>query len=135
MTETIPILETLLHPPLGAISQLLIPGLFTGSGDLTRATGALPPFNHVNAYGLTWTFFTIPAGFGSTPGTPIVYEERMLQASTIHTDFHGHDLISEWHSFFSDGVYWLWNNPGPTRVHFDIAPGLEIVFSWIVLQP
>lgn len=133
MTQIVPILEQILHPPLGLLQRELISGLFSGAGDLTRPAPLPGPFNHVNAYGLSWTFFTIPAGFGSTPGTPILYEERMLQLSTIHTDLGGHDLISEWHAFFSDGVYWLWENPGPTRVHYEIAPGVQVTFFWLLL--
>jgi len=133
MTLT-PISEALLHPPLGLIKRLLIPGTFENSGDLQRMTGALPPFNNVNAYGLTWSFFTIPAGFGQTPGFPVIYDERMLQLSTVHTSFDGHDVISEYHDFRVDGIYWLWQNPGPTRIHYEIAPGVVLTFFWLVVN-
>jgi hypothetical protein len=117
------------------LTRELISGTFTGSGDLTRSTGALAPFNHVNAYGLTWDFFTVPAGYGFTLGEPNVYDERMVQASTVHTGYDGHDLTSEYHAFYAEGIYWLWDNPGPTRVHYEIAPGVVVVFFWIIVQP
>lgn len=132
MTQ-VPILEALLHPPLGALQRSLITGLFTGAGDLTRATGGPPPFNNVNAYGLTWDFFTVPAGYGRELGNPDLFDRRMIQLSTIHTGFDAHDLISEFHEFRAEGIYWLWNNPGPTRIHYDIAPGVEVVFFWLLV--
>jgi hypothetical protein len=130
----VPIAEAILHPPLGAITRELISGTFSGSGDLTRATGAFPPFNNVNAYGLTWDFFTVPAAFGSTLGSPVIYENRMLQLSTVHTGFDGHDLISEFHGFQSEGIYWLWENPGPTRIHYEIQVGVAVVFFWLIVR-
>lgn len=131
---SVPLVDLLLHPPLGALDRELIVGLISGPTNLTRNTGQLPPFDQVNAYGLSWSFVTIPAGFGSQPGSPIVYEERMVQASTVHTDHGGHDLISEFHAFQSEGIYWLWDNPGPTRVHVEVAPGLSIQAYWLVVH-
>lgn len=134
MTQSVPILNALLHPPLGALRREVIPGLFSGVGDLTRATGALPPFDHVNAYGLTWSFFTVPDTIGFTWSDPRIYEEPMLFLSTIHTGFDGHDLVSEYHTFQAEGIYWLWDNPGPTRVHYEVRIGVEAVLYWIIVK-
>jgi hypothetical protein len=132
---SVPIIDVLLHPPLGLLQRELITGLISGPTDLTRNTGNLAPFDNVNAYGLTWSFFTVPAEFGLTLGSPIVYEERMVQVSTVHTDFAGHDIISEYHGFSVEGIYWMWENPGPTRVHVEVAPGLSIQAYWLVVHP
>lgn len=135
MTQSVPILDAILHPPLGAMQREIIPGLFTGAGDFQRNDGHLPPWNNVNAYGMTWTFVTVPAGFGFQLGSPIVFDERMLQVSTVHTDFAGHDIISEYHEFHVEGIYWLWANVGPTRVHVEAAPGLSVQLYWLVVHP
>lgn len=132
MTQT-PILEAILHPPLGILQRELVTGLFSGSGDLTRPAAAPPPFNHVNAYGLSWTFFTVPVGYGRDLWQPQVFDRAMMRLGTVHTDIAGHDLFSEWHDFYSDGIYWLWNNPGPTRIHYDISPGVEVTFYWLLI--
>ena len=130
MTSPVPVLETILHPPIGLLTRHLITGVSTGAGDLTRPGGP-PPFNNVDAYGLSWDFFTVPAGIGFELGSPNVYEQRMLQLSTIHTGLDGHDIISEYHGFAVEGIYWLWENPGPTRIHFEILPGVVVQFFWI----
>jgi hypothetical protein len=132
MTQTVGIGELLLHPPLGLITRELITGVFDGSGDLDRS-GPTPPFNHVNAFGLTWDFFTVPAGMGRTLGNPVIYEQRMLQLSTVHEGFDGHALVSEYHDFYAEGIYWLFANPGPLRVHYEIAPGVEVTFFWLLV--
>lgn len=135
MTQPVPIIDVLLHPPLGFLRRELIPGLFSGSGDLTRNDGRLPPFNNVNAYGLTWTFFTVPDTLGVEFGNPNVYEERMLQLSAMHIGQDGHELVSEFHSFAVEGVYWLWENVGPARIHYDIRIGVELTFFWLIIAP
>lgn len=133
MTQT-PILEALLHPPLGLLRRELVTGLFSGSGELTRPQAVLPPFNNVNAYGLTWDFFTVPAGYGFDEGVVPIYDRRMLQVATTHIDFDDHELVSEFHEFRSQGIYWLWENPGPRRILYDISPGVEITFFWLVVR-
>lgn len=127
----IPVLDLILHPPLGVLSRELI-GTLSGSGDLTRPSVLPKPFDNVNAYGLTWSIFTLPIGWGITYGYPNVYEPRLMQASTVHRDQQGHDIISEYHDFVAEGIYWLWENPGPLKVHYDISPGVSLVLYWII---
>lgn len=129
MSTNVPVLEAILHPPLGALTREIIPGVFTGSHDFTRPGGPLA----VNAYGLTWDIFTLPTNWGITYGQPNVYSPRLLQANTIHTGLDGHDLVSEYHDFYTEGIYWLWANPFPSRVHVEISPGVELAFFWIII--
>lgn len=133
MTQPIPIAQALIHPPIGFLQRLLIPGVFAGAGDLTRPAAVIPPFNNVNAFGLAWSFITVPSTIGVEFGTPNVYEERMLQLSTHHFDIAGHELVTEYHSFSVEGIYWLWENAGPSRVHYDIRIGVTLTFFWLVL--
>jgi hypothetical protein len=132
MSIQIPIGGNILHPPLGILQRELIPGLFTGSGDLTRP-GPTPPFNNVNAVGLSWSFFTVPAPFGYRVGDPIIYYERMIQLSTIHQDIGTHQLVSEVYDAYADGHYWMWQEAGPSRVHYEICPGVDVVFYWLII--
>jgi hypothetical protein len=135
MTQSpVPIFEALIHPPLGLVKRELIPGLFSGSYDLTRATGALAPFNNVNAYGLTWSIFSVAAPEGIYFGFPNIYEHRLIQVATVHRDYSGHDFISEYHDFQVEGLYWLWENPGPQLVHVEIPSNVQLNLWWIVVN-
>lgn len=131
---TIPIISNIIHPPLGVLRRDILPGIYAGSGDLTRATGALPPFNNVNAYGLAWSVFSIPIGYGFVLGDPVYFDERLVQLSTIHADFEGHELVSEYHDFHVEGIYWLWENAGPSRIHYEISPGVQLVLYWLTVH-
>lgn len=134
MTFMDPVGNLLIHPPIGFLRRAVIPGVISGSGDLTRPTGALPPFNNVNAYGLSWSIFSIPAGFGKAEGFPDVYYERLVQLSTVHEDFEGHQMISEYHDFHAEGLYWLWETAGPKAVHYEVTPGVELVVYWLEVR-
>lgn len=133
MTGSIQPISTLLQrPPILLLTRELI-GDFTGEGDLTRPGGG-PPFQHVNAYGLSWSATTIPGGMGRQVGSPTIFEQRLVQLSTIHEDGAGHELISEYHDFQVEGLYWLWENAAPSRIHYVITPGVELTFFWLLLS-
>lgn len=130
MTE-VPILETLLHPPLGLLKRELITGTFSGAGSIDRVSGPVG----VNAYGLTWDIVTIPDGYGYIIGTPTVYYERIIQAATSHVGLDSHELLSEWHEFNVEGAYWLWDNPLPHKIYYNIGVGIELALFWLVIGP
>jgi len=133
VTLTYPLLDTLLHPPYAFLRRELIAGTFSASGDLTRATGALPPFNHVNAYGLRTQFFTVPAELGYRLGQPLEYEMRMVQLTARYTDALGNDDDLEVVDLHVERV-WVWQEPGPTLIHYEILPGVVCVFEWLIVK-
>ena len=106
-----------------------ISGAKTGSGSLTRPSGPIG----VDAFGITWDFFTVPAGFGSTPGNPTRYENEMLQLGVVHQDLGTHQYYSEYHSFDAEGLYLVFANLAPTQIDYNIAPGVVVSFFWLVL--
>ncbi len=133
MSLVFPVADVVLHPPYGFMRRELLVGTFSGSGTLTRATGALPPFNNVNAYGLRTTFFTIPAELSRTFGTPDVFQQRMVQLTARYTDALGNDDDLEIHDVHFEHV-WLWGEPGPTLIHYDILPFVVVVFEWMIVK-
>ncbi len=132
MSLSFPLTDVLLHPPYGAMRRELIAGLFTGGGDLQRAGGAAP-FNNVNAYGLRTQFFTVPAGFGREPGSPVVYQPRMVQLTARYEDALGNDDDLEVLELHSERV-WIWQEPGPLLIHYEVTAGVECVFEWMIIK-
>jgi len=125
--------RTLLHPPFGWLRREVIAGTFSGSGDLDRNTGALPPFDNVNAYGLRWSFFTVPAPFGYDLGSPRVYHNRMIQITVRYRDALGNDQDLEVYDVhFEQAIFW--KEPGPLLIHYEIAPGVDVVFEWLIVK-
>lgn len=122
------VIEQFLHPPLSVLTRELIPGTFTGSGVLTRARGPIP----VDAFGILPTFFTIPAGFGFTLGTPNVYEDRIVQISVEHTLLDGHSVFSQVEEVFVDGIPILFDVALPTQINYFITPSCVLTFQWLL---
>ena len=133
MSLQFPIADALFHPPYGFTRRELIPGLFSDSGDLQRATGSLPPFNNVNAYGLRWAFFTVPEGIGRKFGSPDVFDRRMIQLTARYRNADGDDDDLEVIDVYSEQT-WFWREPGPLLIHYEIYPFVEVVFQWLIIR-
>jgi hypothetical protein len=82
-------------------------------------------------YGISWSFFTIPANIGLTLGDPIEYEFRMLQLASEYQDLGGHSFLAQVADINFDGGFYLWDEPLPTNVHYTILPGVAINFFWL----
>ena len=133
MSLVFPIADALFHPPYGSMRRELIAGTFSGGGDLQRATGAVAPFNNVNAYGLRVSFFTIPAGFGYVVGSPNVYYDRIVQLTAVYEDAVGNaDTLESVDIHYER--FWLWAEPGPLRIHYEVLPGCVVAFQWMIVK-
>lgn len=123
------VIQQFAHPPLALLGRETIPGLLTGSGTLTRPSGPIG----VDAFGLIWSFFTVPSGYGYAYGPTLEYVERMVQWSVEYTLIDGHSFTLEYYDAHSDALPFLWVEPFPTSVLYDIAPGVGIAASWLLL--
>jgi len=132
MSLSFPLTDVVLHPPYGAMRRELISGVFTGSGDLDRP-GGFAPFNNVNAYGLRISFFTVPASFGRTPGSPVEYQLRMVQLTARYEDALGNDDDLEVVDLHNEQV-WIWREPGPLLIHYEVTDGVEVTFEWMIVK-
>ena len=127
-TISIPIIDFLAHPNLGRLSRSLP---FTlGPGGMGSLNPPQPPLN-VPTYGLQWSIFTIPAGYGKTAQNPDVYEDPFLQLSSVYTTLSGNDITVQTEQEQIDGSQYFWNEPLPTRLLYWIAPGVTITFFWL----
>jgi hypothetical protein len=124
---SVPIIDQLVHPSFGLLTRTATLGTFTGAGTLT------PPQNPLVAltYGLSWSFFTIPARFGLTLGDPVLYEQRILQLASEYQDLGGHSFLAQVANINADGLFYLWDEPLPAAIHYFIAPGCAINFFWL----
>lgn len=124
---SVPIIDQLAHPSFGLLTRSATLGTFTGTGTLT------PPQNPLVAltYGISWSFFTIPAGFGVLLGDPNEYFDRILQLSSEYQDLGGHSFLSQISAEFADGGFYLWEEPLPFAIHYYITPGCAVNFFWL----
>lgn len=126
---TLPVSSVLPYLNIVTLVRETIVGGLTGTGSLTRPAGPIG----VDAFGISWDFFTVPAGYGSIPGTPLRYEDRMIQIGVVHADLGGHTYYSEYHDFDVEGIYLVFQQLAPVRVDYTIAPGVVVAAFWLVL--
>jgi hypothetical protein len=124
---SVPIIDQLTHPAIGLLTRSASIGSFSGSGTLT------PPQNPLVAltYGVTWSFFTVPSGYGRELGDPDQFFDRIIQFAVEYGLLGGHSVLTQVEAEFSDGGMYLWNEPLPTALHYYIAPGVTVILYWL----
>lgn len=125
---SIPIIDQLVRPSIGLLSRSLIAGgPFTGNGSLT------PPQNPLVAltYGISWSFFTVPAAWGFILGNPGYYEPAVLELNVTHDGIDAHTYTTQhvWTGY--DGDMYLWDEPLPSTLNYHIGPGVVVIFYWL----
>jgi len=101
----------------------------TGRGELTRPAGAL----NIDAYGLTWFFDSIPAGFGRRDGAVEEWHERILQLVRIDADRGNNEYLSEVFDIRTEGGRIVWGLGLPRRILYDITPGCVVRLCWLIV--
>lgn len=133
----IPIVSDLISFIRGPSRVFLQPGsessLLTGRGILGTKTPS-----GLNAYGGTWSWFTVPAEFGFIEGQLDEYFNRMAQFLVIREGARpdaqtpGSLYIDEIVDSTAEGGFVTWQLPAPTQVQYDIAPGVVVLWRWLV---
>jgi hypothetical protein len=103
---------------------------YTGRGSLTRPGGGFP----VNAFGIRWNIVLVPESFGRRDGAILEYIERVAQLVKINHDTNGNLYVDDVEDIFHTGgtMAWSWNNL-PAEVQYDVTPGCQVEFCWLLL--
>jgi hypothetical protein len=122
------IVEFFEHPPFGLFTRDLISGTFTGTGELAATFDGLL----FQPYGITWEFFSVPAGIGRRDGYVVEYEPRMIQIAAVWQMLDSHQQALEIVNSNRED-YMLFTQNLPTKVGYWIYPYVEVIFHWIRL--
>lgn len=122
-----PIIDALLHPPLGLLSFALI------GNQLGQSTHTYNPPQGPLAftYGLQWSIVAVDPGIGFQIGAIEVYYDPIIQVLAHYHTFDGTLVIGEWHWFYSEGDLWFWEAPLPTDIEVYVPPGFELSLAWL----
>jgi hypothetical protein len=74
----------------------------------------------------------IPAGYGKDDGSVIEWNRRIGQLVVIREgagDDLYIDLLEDTHR---GNDFILWQFPNPSQVNYDIAPGVTLLWEWLV---
>lgn len=116
------------HPPIGVISRETHSSIDSTTLNIQRIRG---PVN-VDAFGISFDFFTIPAEFGWANGITKRYENRILQFSPLFTDLSGHNFHQEPTDVYEEGLYWYFPDLFPTQIDVFVTVGCVVIPYWLV---
>jgi hypothetical protein len=132
------VLASGLQPILSAIDLVRGPprsSLRPGSTQLLSGRGVLEPLidaSGARAFGGTWSWFTVPEGFGFADGQLVEYFNRMAQFVVLREGSDDTLYIDELSDSNAEGGFFLWKLPAPTQVRYDIAPGVTVAWRWLI---
>jgi hypothetical protein len=126
---SIPIIDQLVHPSYGLVSQVAIAGNPRGPGSYTF----VPPQNALIAltYGFKVTLDTVGSARGKRPGVVDVYEDRLWQVAVDYTYLDGSISISEWRDYFTERDIFWWAEPLPSHLYVTVDPACTLNFFWL----
>jgi hypothetical protein len=101
--------------------------LISGQGALS----AVPPAA-LHSFGGTWSIQTLPAGYGRDNGIVPEYHRRLAQFVVLRDEPTSDlyiDVLEDSH--WSDNFI-LWQFPNPIQIQYDVAPGVVLIWNWLV---
>jgi len=87
---------------------------------------------NVDAFGISFDFFTIPAAFGYSSGITKRYELTILQFAPLYTDLSGHTFHSQITDVNEEGLYFYFEDLFPTRIDIHVTVGCVVIPYWLV---
>lgn len=128
---TVPIIQTILHPPLGVMGLEHLPTApFTGgSYAIDRPRGPL----RVDAYGLFWSVSAAALGTGNIPGLVTEWEDRVVEIGVIHQMLDGTFVYSQRLATNLDAGFVLWEEALPYGIDLVVGPPFLVDFYWCVI--
>ena len=101
--------------------------LISGRGSLSaQPTGAL------YSYGGTWQVAVIPAGYGKDDGQVTEWNRRIGQLVVIREGASDDLYIDVLEDTHRGNDFILWQVPNPSQINYDIAPGVTLLWEWLV---
>jgi microsomal dipeptidase-like Zn-dependent dipeptidase len=122
------VVQLFAHPPFGILSRETHASIDHTTANIQRIRG---PVN-VDAFGISFDFFTIPAAFGWTEGLVKRYENRILQFAPLYTDLAGHTFHSQITDVYEEGLYFYFEDLFPSRIDVYVTVGCVVIPYWLV---
>jgi hypothetical protein len=85
----------------------------------------------VDAWGLTWSFLTIPPQLGVVDGAVPMWNDRLLQLAAFYNS-RSSELPGELLDVHYDAGVWQWRTPFPFAIGYHTLPGVVVRFSWLI---
>lgn len=97
-----------------------------------RGTFSAQPPGALHSFGGTWSWFTVPTGYGKDDGALVEWHRRLAQFVVIREGAGDNTYIDVLEDSHYEGNFILWQFPNPTEIQYDVAPGVQVLWRWLV---
>jgi hypothetical protein len=122
------IISALAHPPYGVLSREVHGALTAGAWSLQRVRGLV----NVDAFGISFDFFTIPAAFGWTQQVEKVYELPIVEFQPQYKLFDGHVEGGEVTTLYHEGALNYFDQLLPQQIDVWVQVGCVVIPYWVI---
>jgi hypothetical protein len=125
----IPIIDQLVHPSIGLLSRVAVPGNPQAGPFIAVA----PPQNPLIAltYGVVLRINIVGAKHGRDVSFPIVYDPPLGRIAVSYTDLSGLQIIRQVTDWLYDDQDFMWEEPLPALVTVYTQPDVSLNLFWL----
>jgi hypothetical protein len=124
---TVPVVQLIAAPPFGILTRDTGPTLAAGQYTVKRIRGLV----NVDAFGISFSFITIPAAFGWTEGLTREYEDRIVQWAPLYTDLAAHDFYASIVDVHQEGLIYFFPQAFPTQLDIFVTVGCVVTVQFL----
>jgi hypothetical protein len=129
MPITIPIIDQLVHPAVGLLSRVAVPGNPL-AGPFISLAPPQNPLTHLT-YGVVMKINAVGSFHGRDVSFPIQYVPALGKASVHYTDLSGGGIIRQVTSWTYDDQDFIWDEPLPALFTLYLAPDVIADLYWL----
>jgi len=122
------IIGLLSHPPYGLLTREIGFTLTAGLTQIQRIRGPVL----VDAFGVSFSFFTVPIKFGRTQQVNLDYEVPIVEFAPVYTLFDGNQIQGPPTVLTHEGDILYFDQLLPTHVNVWVQVGCVVVQYWVV---
>ncbi len=126
---SIPIIDQLVHPSIGALSRILIPGSpFVGPN-----VALAPPQNLFGAftYGVVLRINSVAQGHGRDISFPQEFIPPLGKMASLYNDLSGFGVVQQVERWTYDNQWYVWNEPLPSIWSLFLSPDVTVNLFWL----
>jgi hypothetical protein len=117
------IITALSHPPYGVLTREALGSLTAGVTTIQRVRGPIG----VDGFGMSFSFFTVPAAFGSTQQIHLDYEHVIVEFAPVYTMFDTHQVYGPSVQLTHEGDLYWFDQLFPTRIEVFVQVGCVVI--------
>jgi hypothetical protein len=125
---SIPIIDLLEHPPIGALFRTAVPGNPQAGPFIALAPASASLFK---VYGVCLRVHTVGSFHGRDVSFPIVFDPPLGRMCCSYQDASGFGVVQQVENWTFDNQWYVWNEPLPSLWNIYLQPDVVADLFWL----